>query len=68
MEFKNDELVEREIEIGSYLMQNFSIKEIAEKTGLSKKILGAHISNMMIKLKADNTEALIKLLKQMEQK
>jgi DNA-binding CsgD family transcriptional regulator len=36
-------------------------------TGLNKKILAAHISNMMIKLKVENTEALIKLLKQMEQ-
>lgn len=66
MEFKNDELVEREIEIGSYLIQNFSIKQIAEKTGLSKKILTAHISNMMIKLKVESTKALITLLKQME--
>jgi DNA-binding NarL/FixJ family response regulator len=66
MEFKNEELVEREIEIGDYLLQNFSLKQIAEKTGLSKKILAAHISNMMIKLKVENTEALITLLKQME--
>jgi DNA-binding NarL/FixJ family response regulator len=67
MEFKNDELVEREIEIGSYLIRDFSIKQIAEKTGLSKKILAAHIRNMMKKLKADNTGTLIKLLKQKKQ-
>jgi DNA-binding NarL/FixJ family response regulator len=63
MEFKNEELVEREIEIGGYLLQSFSIKQIAEKTGLSKKILTAHISNMKQKLRADNMAELIKLLR-----
>jgi DNA-binding CsgD family transcriptional regulator len=51
MEFKNEELVEREIEIGNYLLQNFSLKLISEKTGLSRKIIAAHIHNMMEKTK-----------------
>ena len=63
MEFKKEELVEREIEIGGYLILNLSMKQICEKTALSKKHLSAHISNMMKKLKAENMEALIKILK-----
>ncbi len=63
MEFKHEELVEREIEIGGYLIQNFSLKVISEKTGLSKKILAAHINNMMKKLQAENIADLIKLIK-----
>ena len=62
MEFKNEELVEREIEIGSYLLQNFSLKLISEKTGLSRKIIAAHIHNMMKKLKAEDMVGLMKLL------
>jgi DNA-binding CsgD family transcriptional regulator len=64
MEFKQEELVEREIEIGGYLLQNFSLKQISEKTGLSKKLLVAHIRNMRQKLKAENMEALKKILKE----
>ena len=63
MEFKQEELVEREIEIAGYLLQDFSLKRISEKTGLSKKLLVAHIRNMMEKLKAEDMSALIKLLK-----
>ena len=62
MEFKNEALVEREIEIAGYLLQGFSVKMIAEITGLSKKILVAHIRNMMTKLKAVNIAGLIKML------
>ena len=63
MEFKQEELVEREIEIGGYLLQNFSLKQISEKTGLSKKLLVEHIRNMMGKLNAGNMSILIKGLK-----
>ena len=49
MEFKREELVEREIEIAGYLIQDFSLKHISEKTGLSKKLLVAHVKNMMEK-------------------
>jgi FixJ family two-component response regulator len=63
MEFKHEKLVEREIEIGGYLIQDFSLKVISEKTGLSKKILAAHIQNMMKKLQAENIAELIKLIK-----
>ncbi len=62
MEFKHEELVDREIEIARYLLQGFSLKMIAEKTALSKKHLAAHIRNMMEKLKAENMTALIKML------
>ncbi len=63
MEFKHEELVEREIEIGNYLLNGFSLRHISEKTGLSKKHLDAHIKNMMEKLKAKDMEDLLKLLK-----
>lgn len=63
MEFKQEALVEREMEIAAYLLQGFSLKQIAGKTGLSKKHLDAHIKNMMKKLKAEDMEELVKLLK-----
>jgi FixJ family two-component response regulator len=63
MEFKKEELVEREIEIAGYLLQDFPLKMIVEKTGLSKKLLAAHLQNMMTKLKAKDMDALIKLIK-----
>lgn len=63
MEFREEELVEREVEIARYLLQDLSLKHISEKTGLSKKLLVAHIRNMMEKLKAENISALIKVLK-----
>ena len=63
MEFKEEELIEREIEIARLLIQNISLKQIAEITGLSKKLLTAHIKNMMQKMKANDIKALIKSLK-----
>ena len=63
MEFKNEELVEREIEIADYLLRDFSLKQISEKTGLSKKHLAAHLRNMMEKLGAQNMVALKKIFK-----
>ncbi len=63
MEFKNEELVDREIEIAGYLLNDFSLRHIEKKTGLSKKHLDAHIKNMMEKLKAEDMEKLIELLK-----
>ncbi len=66
MEFKQEELVEREIEIAGYLTQDFLLNRISEKTGLNKKLLVAHIRNMMKKLKVEDITALIRLLKVME--
>ena len=63
MEFKHEELIEREIEIGHYLLNGFSLRHILDKTGLSKKHLITHIKNMMEKLKAGDMEELIELLK-----
>lgn len=53
----------REIEIARYLLEHFSLKEISEKTGLKRKIIVAHIRNMMQKLQVENTEALVKVLR-----
>ena len=62
MEFKNEELIGREIEIAGLLMQQYSLNQIVERTGTGKKILTAHIKNMMQKLKAENIESLIQVL------
>jgi DNA-binding CsgD family transcriptional regulator len=58
LEFKREELVEREIEIAGYLVQNFSLKMIVLRTGLAEEILRAHLRNMMKKLKAANMKEL----------
>ncbi|HEX5152377.1 MAG TPA: LuxR C-terminal-related transcriptional regulator [Parafilimonas sp.] len=63
MEFRKEELVEREIEIANYLALDFSLKQICDKTGLQKKIVTAHIRNMMEKLGAKDRNILIQLLK-----
>ena len=64
MEFKNEELIEREMEIAEQLVQDFSLNHIAETTGVNKKLLIVHIRNMMKKLNADNMSTLIKSLKE----
>jgi DNA-binding CsgD family transcriptional regulator len=66
MEFKNEELVEREIEIACYLFRSFSLSKIMEATGLSKKILIAHLRNMMKKLQAESLDELIQFLRTKE--
>ena len=63
MEFKNEELIEREIEIACCLMQDYSLKMIAARTGLSKIILVAHLRNMMKKLQAADLNELVTLIK-----
>jgi DNA-binding CsgD family transcriptional regulator len=63
MEFKQEELIEREVQIAAYLVQDFSLKHISETTGLSRRILVTHLKNMMKKLQARDKSALIKLLK-----
>ena len=62
MEFKHEELIEREKEIAGYLMLDISVKQICEKTGLQKKIIEAHIQNMMEKLGTRDMKLLIGLL------
>ena len=64
MEFKNEELIEREMEIAKHLVQDFSLNQIAEKTGINKKLLMVHMRNMMKKLNAENMSTLIKILKE----
>ncbi|MBD0350098.1 MAG: helix-turn-helix transcriptional regulator, partial [Flavisolibacter sp.] len=66
--FKPEELVEREIEIAAYLLQCFSLRQIANQLGVNKKIIKAHIRNMMQKLHVENTEALIQSIKEKQQK
>ena len=63
MGFRHEEFVEREKEIAGYLLQNFSLKKICDKTGLQKKITTAHIQNMMQKLGAKDMKTLIELLR-----
>ncbi len=63
MEFKKEELIEREIEIGGYLLKGFSLKQMSKKTGLSKKHLAAHLRNMMEKLGVENSLALKEIFK-----
>jgi DNA-binding CsgD family transcriptional regulator len=63
MQFRHEKLIEREIEIAQYMLQGDTLTEISLKTGLSKRHVAAHIKNMITKLKVENAEALIKLLK-----
>ena len=63
MEFKHEELVEREKEIAGYLLLDLSLKQICDKTGLQKKIIAAHIQNMMEKLGTKDMKTLIELLR-----
>ena len=59
MEFKQEALLERELEIASYLLRRFSLEKIGRHLGINKKIVKAHIRNMMQKLHAENLEELI---------
>jgi DNA-binding CsgD family transcriptional regulator len=63
MRFKEEELVDREIEIAGYLLQNMSLNLIREKTALSRKHIVAHIRNMMQKLRVKDMPTLLKVLK-----
>ncbi len=63
MRFKQEELIEREIEIAAYLLQDFSLRQIADQLAVNKIIIKAHIRNMMQKLNAESIEDLIQLIK-----
>jgi DNA-binding CsgD family transcriptional regulator len=63
MEFKQEALVEREIEIAAFLLQEFSLLQIARQLAVNKKIIKAHLRNMMQKLNAENIEDLIRSIK-----
>ena len=67
MEFKREELVVREIEIAAYLLQDFSLRQIADQVGVNKKLIKAHIRNMMQKLNAENMEELMQSIKAKQQ-
>lgn len=67
MEFKQEELVEREIEIAAYLLRHFSLRQIAGQLAVNKKIIKAHVRNMMQKLNAENIEDLIQSIKAKQQ-
>ncbi len=68
MEFKQEELVEREIEIAAYLLQDFSLQQIADQLAVNKKIIKAHILDMMRKLNEENREGLTRCIKAKQQK
>ena len=68
MEFKNEQFVEREMEIANYLVQKITLNNIAVKTGISKQHVIAHIRNMMSKSKMKNIQSLIQFLKCIENK
>ena len=63
MKFKQEELVEREIEIASYFFRHSSFRQIADQLVVNKIIIKAHIRNMMQKLNAEKIEDLILLIK-----
>ena len=63
MKFKQEELLEREIEIAYYLLRHFSLRQIADQLAVNKIIIKAHFRNMMQKLNAENIEDLIQLIK-----
>ena len=63
MEFRYEELVESELIIGSLLAQGLSIKIIAEKTGMSRRIVATHIGNMKVKLQVKEIGEMRKLLR-----
>ncbi len=67
MEFKQEELVEREIEIAAYLLRDFSLRQIADQLAVNKIIIKAHIRNMMQKLNAESIEDLIQSIKAKQQ-
>lgn len=64
MEFKHEELVEREVIIARLLAQGFTGKEIAHITGMGNRIVTAHIRNMKVKLQVKDLAVLVKLLQQ----
>jgi DNA-binding NarL/FixJ family response regulator len=65
MEFKHEELVEREVIIARLLVKGFSVKEISDQTGMGKRIVAAHIRNMKVKLQARDLMILIRTLQQL---
>ena len=64
MEFKQGEMVDREVEIAGLLLCDFTLNQMVEKTHLNKKILTAHLRNMMEKLQAADMDKLRQLLKE----
>jgi DNA-binding NarL/FixJ family response regulator len=63
MEFKYEELVESELIICNLMAQGLSIKVIAEKTGMSRRIVSTHIGNMKVKLQVRDIGEMRKLLR-----
>ena len=66
MEFGREEFIEREKEIAQFLLRGNTIKQIALRTGLSRRHVEAHIRNMITKMKAEDLASLINLLKSQE--
>ena len=54
----------REAEVFNYLIQNYSIKEIAALMGISDKTVRNHISNVILKLNVSSrTQAMLELIR-----
>jgi DNA-binding NarL/FixJ family response regulator len=62
MEFRYEELVENELIIGSLLAQGLSLRAISAKTGMSKRIVSVHVSNMKVKLQTTDLGEMRRLL------
>jgi DNA-binding CsgD family transcriptional regulator len=52
------------MEIATCLLMDFSLSKISARLAVSKKIITAHVRNMMQKLHAKNIEQLVQLLKE----
>ncbi len=60
----NHILTPREKEIFSFLMENYTTKDISEKLGISEKTVRNHISNVMQKLGVNGrVSAVVELIK-----
>lgn len=58
MEFREKAFTGRELEIAHYLLENKTLPEIMQLTGLKRKLVKAHLRNMREKLHVANIKSL----------
>ncbi len=58
---KEEKLTQRELEVLGFIVDGFSNKEIAEQLKVSKRTVDSHRSNLMEKLKANNTADIVRI-------
>lgn len=63
-EFKREILTDRELEIAGWLREGLTTAQMAHNAQTSRKIILAHIRNMITKLNAGNTSGLREKLNQ----